>query len=217
MLNTVILMGRMTSNPELRQTNSGNTTCGFSLAIDRQTSNGEHQTDFIRCVAWNKTAEWMSRYTEKGTMLIVEGSIRTGSYTDKKYPDVTHYTTEIWANRVSYGETKQAHELMKQNSANRAGGSYNGGNGGNGGGYGSNGYDNGGTGSSYGGGNNYGGNGGNGGNYANGNSGSYNNSGNNAPSGNVNRAAPAPFDNFPPQIGGLSDFEEVISDTDLPF
>jgi single-strand DNA-binding protein len=198
MLNTVILMGRMTSNPELRQTNSGNTSCSFTIALDRQGSNGERQTDFIRCVAWNKTAEWMSKFTEKGTMLIVEGSIRTGSYTDKKYPDVTHYTTDIWANRVSYGETKQAHELMKQNSANRQGGNYGGGNGGN----------------------SYGGNGGNGGggNYGGGNGnngGSYNNNygGNNA--GNSNNAAP--FDNFPPQIGGLSDFEEVISDSDLPF
>ncbi|MDR0974698.1 MAG: single-stranded DNA-binding protein [Ruminococcus sp.] len=200
MLNTVILMGRLTANPELRQTNSGNTSCSFTVAIDRGTSpTGERQTDFIRCVAWNKQAEFMSKFTEKGSMIIVEGSLRTGSYTDKKYPDVTHYTTDVWANRVSFGETKAAHELSKQNS---------------GGGYGGN---------SYGGnsGNNYGGN--SGGNYGGNNNYGTNNSGGNSGGGfggNNTRANPPasnPFDNFPPQIGGLSDFEEVISDSDLPF
>jgi single-strand DNA-binding protein len=168
MLNNVILMGRLTQNPEIRQTNSGATSCSFSIAIDRPANqNGERQADFIRCTAWNKTAEWMSKYTEKGTMLIVEGSLRTGSYTDKKYPDVTHYTMDVWANRVSYGETKAAHELSKQNAGNRNENNYN---------------------------NNY---------------------------SQPNRT-PAPakqntYDNFPPQMGGLSDFEEVISDSDLPF
>ncbi|MDR0904061.1 MAG: single-stranded DNA-binding protein [Ruminococcus sp.] len=192
MLNTVILMGRLTANPELRQTNSGSTSCSFTVAVDRVVAAGaERQSDFIRCVAWNKNAEWMSKFTEKGSMVIVEGSIRTGSYTDRKYPDVTHYTTDIWANRVSFGETKQAHELAKQNSANRGNGSY--GNGGNyGGGNGGNSYSNGG--------NSYGG----------GNSGNNSYGGSNAPAGN------AP-DSFSPQIGGLSDFEEVISDNDLPF
>jgi single-strand DNA-binding protein len=191
MLNNVILMGRMTQNPELRQTNSGSQTCRFTIAIDRTPGpNGERQADFITCTAWNKTAEWMSKFTEKGTMLIVEGSLRTGSYTDKKYPDVTHYTMEVWTNRVTFGETKAAHELMKQNAANRPQGGY-----GAQGGYGQ---------------------GGQGGQGSYGGQSGYNNNYNNAPQ-NRAPAQQNPFDSFPPQLGGLSDFEEVISDSDLPF
>jgi single-strand DNA-binding protein len=170
MINNVILMGRLTANPETRQTNSGATSCRFTVAVDRGTTSpsGERQTDFISCTAWNKTAEFMTKFMEKGSMVIVEGQIRTSTYTDKKYPDVTHYSTDVWASRVSFGESKAAHDLAKQNSANRSSGNY----GGNQGGY-------------------------------------------TAPakqSGSSN-----PFDNFPPQMGGLSDFEEVISDSDLPF
>jgi single-strand DNA-binding protein len=200
MLNNVILMGRMTQNPELRQISNGSTNCRFTIAIDRGAGpNGERHTDFINCTAWDKNAEFMSKFTEKGTMLIVEGTLRTGSYTDKKYPDVTHYTTDVLAYRVSFGETKAAHELMKQNAANRPQGGYGGQSGYNAQGQG--GYNQGGYGNAQGGQSGQGG---------------YNNSYNNAPQ---NRA-PAnsnPFDSFPPQIGGLSDFEEVISDSDLPF
>jgi single-strand DNA-binding protein len=193
MLNTVILMGRLTANPETRQNSTGSISCNLTIALDRPVAQGaERQTDFIRCTAWNKTAEFMTKYFEKGSLVIVEGSLRSGSYTDRKYPDVTHYTTDVSATRVSFGETKAAHELSKQNSANRAAGGY----GGNG--YGGNG-NYGGSNSNYG---NYGGNGGNAGNT--GNQGGYN-----PPAGN-------PFDN-PSQMGGLSDFEEVISDADLPF
>jgi single-strand DNA-binding protein len=196
-------MGRLTANPELRQAPSGTTTCGFTLAIDRLSSSEQRQVDFIRCTAFNKNAEWMSKYTEKGSMVIVEGTIKTGSYTDKKYPDVTHYTSDIWVNRVTFGETRAAHELSKQNAANRGDG-YGGGYGGNNGGYGGN--------------NGY--NGGNSGGYGNG--GGYNSGGNGGYQNNGYQSRPAekaPAANAFPDtsIGDLSDFQPVISEGELPF
>ena len=110
MLNKVILMGRLTADPELRQTPNGVSTCQINVAVDRgyTTQNGERQTDFITVVAWRQTAEFISRYFAKGRMIIVEGSLRTRSYTDKRYPDVTHYVMEVHADNVQFGETKAA-------------------------------------------------------------------------------------------------------------
>lgn len=110
MLNKVILMGRLTADPELRQTPNGVSTCQFNVAVDRgyTTQSGERQTDFITVVAWRQTAEFVSRYFAKGRMIIVEGSLRTRSYADKRYPDVTHYVMEVQADNVQFGETKAA-------------------------------------------------------------------------------------------------------------
>lgn len=110
MLNKVILMGRLTADPELRQTPSNISTCRFTVACDRRYSGQgqERQTDFITVVAWRQTAEFVSRYFSKGSMIIVEGNLRTGSYNDKKYPDVKHYTTEVYADQVSFGESKKS-------------------------------------------------------------------------------------------------------------
>ena len=116
-INKVILMGRLTADPELRQTNNGTNTCRFTVAVDgnmNQTTN-ERRTDFITVVAWNKTAEFVSRYFNKGRLILVEGCLRTGSYDDKKYPDVKHYTCEVIAENVSFGETK---------SSSQSGGGY---------------------------------------------------------------------------------------------
>ena len=97
MLNKVILMGRLTADPELRQTPSGVSTCQITVACDRNfVSQGqERQADFITVVAWRQTAEFISRYFSKGKMIIVEGSLRTRTYDDKRYPDVRHYVTEV--------------------------------------------------------------------------------------------------------------------------
>jgi single-strand DNA-binding protein len=111
MLNKVILMGRLTADPELRQTASGISSCRFTVAVDRgykSRETGERQTDFISVTAWRQTAEFVSRYFSKGKMIIVEGNLRTGSYTDRNHPDVTHYTTDVYADNVSFGETKAA-------------------------------------------------------------------------------------------------------------
>jgi single-strand DNA-binding protein len=104
MINKAILMGRLTRDPELRHTNSGTAVCSFSLAINN--GFGENaQTDFINCVAWNKTAEFVSKYFSKGKMIIVIGRISTRSWDG---PDgKKNYATEVVANEVSFGESKR--------------------------------------------------------------------------------------------------------------
>ena len=103
-------MGRLTADPELRQTASNTATCTFTVACDRNFSaqGQERQADFITVVAWRQTAEFVSRYFRKGSMIVVEGNLRTGSYTDKKYPDVKHYTPEVYADQVYFGESKKS-------------------------------------------------------------------------------------------------------------
>lgn len=85
MLNKVILMGRITADPELKQTPNGVSVTTFSLAVERSYSGKgtERQTDFINCVAWRNTAEFISRYFTKGKMMAVEGSLQVRSYEDR--------------------------------------------------------------------------------------------------------------------------------------
>ena len=75
-MNRVCLLGRITADPELKQTTSGISACSFTLAVDRgfKDAKGERQTDFISCIAWRQTAEFISRYFSKGKMIIVEGA-----------------------------------------------------------------------------------------------------------------------------------------------
>jgi len=115
-MNKVILKGRLTADPELRQTQSGISSCRFTLAVDRKfadKSTGERQADFVSCTAWRSTAEFVSRYFTKGSMILVEGALRTGSYTDKNHSDVTHYTTDVFVDNVEFCESKK-----KDNSQN---------------------------------------------------------------------------------------------------
>ena len=85
MLNNVVLMGRLTADPELRQTSTGIEVTSFSIAIDRGyvRQGEERQTDFINCVAWRQTAKFISSYFRKGQMIAVTGSIQTRNYEDK--------------------------------------------------------------------------------------------------------------------------------------
>ena len=85
MLNKVILMGRFTADPELRQTPNGVSVTSFRIAVDRNfnSNDGERQADFINIVAWRQTAEFIVRYFVKGQMIALEGSIQTRSYEDK--------------------------------------------------------------------------------------------------------------------------------------
>lgn len=104
-MNKVILVGRLTADPELRQTPSGVASCRFTVAIDRKFADkntGEKQSDFITCVAWRQTAEFVSRYFNRGKMIALEGSLRTGKYQDKNHSDVTHYTTEVYVDNVEF-------------------------------------------------------------------------------------------------------------------
>ena len=104
-MNKVVLVGRLTADPELRQTQSGIASCQFTVAVDRRFADkntGERQADFIRCQAWRQTAEFVSKYFSKGKMIALEGSLRTGSYTDKNHSDVTHYTTDVLVDNVEF-------------------------------------------------------------------------------------------------------------------
>ena len=112
MINKVILMGRLTKDPELRYTNNKTPVCSFTIAVNN--GYGEkQQTDFINCVAWNKTAEFVTKYFAKGKMLIIaDGRISTRSWetTDGKRA----YATEVVANEVSFGETKSSQQTATQ-------------------------------------------------------------------------------------------------------
>ena len=108
MLNRVILMGRLTRDPELRTTPSGGSVASFSLAVDRSyaKTGEERQTDFINCVAWRGTADFVSKYFTKGMMMIVEGRIQSRSWEDTT--GNKRYATEVVAENVQFGETKKA-------------------------------------------------------------------------------------------------------------
>ena len=82
MINRVILTGRLTNNPELKYTTSGNAVATFNLAVNRQfkNQNGEREADFIRCIIWRKSAENLTNFTHKGSLIGVEGRIQTRSY-----------------------------------------------------------------------------------------------------------------------------------------
>lgn len=117
MLNKVILMGRMTRDPEFRQTTSGTPVCRFSLAINRQFANkqtGERETDFVDCDAWRNTAEFISRYFSKGSMIIVEGQLRNNNYTDNN--GVKHYAMRVLVDNVSFCESKGSGENQQQDA-----------------------------------------------------------------------------------------------------
>ena len=119
MINKAILMGRLTRDPELRHTGTGTPVCSFSIAIDN--GYGENrQTDFINCVAWNKTAEFVSNYFEKGKMIIVIGRISTRSWEGQD--GKKNYVTEVVASEVSFGESKRSGEGAAPQQS--AGGAY---------------------------------------------------------------------------------------------
>lgn len=111
MINKVILMGRLTRDPEMRHTNSGTPVTTFSLAIN--SGYGENQrTDFVNCLAWNKTAEFVTKYFTKGKMIIVIGRITTRSW--ETQDGKRAYATEVIANEVSFGETKSSQQTATQ-------------------------------------------------------------------------------------------------------
>lgn len=112
MMNKAILMGRMTRDPEIRYSNGPEQTAvgRFTLAVDRrgQRQGNQQNADFIPCVAFGKKAEFVEKYTHKGTKVIVEGEIRTGSYTNREGRKV--YTTEIYVSDIEFAESKAAAE-----------------------------------------------------------------------------------------------------------
>lgn len=125
-MNKTILMGRLTSDPELRHSQSGVASCKFTIACDRRFANkqtGQREADFISCLAFKNTAEFISRYFTKGKMIAVEGSLRTGSYQDRNHSDVTHYTTDVLVDNVEFCGDKgsgQTEQTPAQNIVNQA-------------------------------------------------------------------------------------------------
>ncbi|MDE6501827.1 MAG: single-stranded DNA-binding protein [Ruminococcus sp.] len=186
-MNKVILMGRLTADPVLRQTPSGTVSCNFSIAVNRKFANkqtGERDADFIRCTAWRTTAEFINRYFKKGSMICVEGELRQSNYQDKNHPDVMHYSYDVQVDSVEFTGSKAETGTT--------------------GGYGNN--------------NNYN-------NY-------NNNNGYSAPQGNYNalpqdnhnNASSAPAQSYNVQnnnnsvsYGNMNDYEEILSDGDVPF
>lgn len=110
MFNKVVLIGRLTRDPELRHTNNNIPVCSFSLAVNRPYSNNQDKdVDFINCTAWRKQAENISRYVSKGSLVAVEGRIQTGEYMDEKI-NAKRYTTEIVCDSVTFLESKSQRE-----------------------------------------------------------------------------------------------------------
>lgn len=108
-MNKVILMGRLTRDPEVRYTQGDNASAvaRFSLAVDRRfKKDGEQTADFINCVAFGKTGEFIEKYGRKGTKFVVEGRIQTGSYTNKDGQKV--YTKDVVVEQVEFAESKDS-------------------------------------------------------------------------------------------------------------
>lgn len=117
MLNHVVLMGRLTADPELRTTPNGTSCCSFTLAVERNYSakGEERQTDFIRIVAWRNTAEFIGKYFEKGQLIALEGSIQTRQYKDKQGNNRTAF--EVIAQSVYFAESKKKENAEPKVSA----------------------------------------------------------------------------------------------------
>lgn len=121
-MNKVILCGRLTADPELKQTQSGIASCRFTVAVDRKIANketGEKEADFITCVAWRKSAEFVSKWFNKGKMIVVEGTLRNNNYQDKNHSDVMHYTMDVMVDNVEFaGDSKSSNNNAPQQPAN---------------------------------------------------------------------------------------------------
>lgn len=106
-MNKVILMGRLTADPELRYTTNNIPLCRFSIAVDRpfQKQGEERQADFFRVTAWRSTGEFASRYFRKGMRVLVEGSIRNNDYEDNQ--GIKHYSVDVQADRLYFADGKR--------------------------------------------------------------------------------------------------------------
>ena len=108
MLNHIVVMGRLTRDPELRRTGSGIAVASFSLAVDRDFApkdGGNRETDFIDCVAWRQTGEFVSKYFTKGRMAVVSGRLQIRQWTDKDGNN--RRSAEIVADNVYFGDSKR--------------------------------------------------------------------------------------------------------------
>lgn len=121
MLNRVVLVGRLTKDPDLRYTASGVAVANFTIAVNRPFSNqqGEREADFINCVIWRKPAENLANYMSKGSLIGVDGRIQTRSYDNQEGKRV--YVTEIAADSVQFLESRNGKGQSPQNSGQGSG------------------------------------------------------------------------------------------------
>ena len=115
MINRVVLVGRLTKEPELRTTPSGAKVCQYTLAVNRtRKAEGQPDADFINCVSWNKTAELMNQYLSKGALIGIEGRIQTRSYDNQQGQKV--YVTEVQCESVQFLEPIRSVDEQNQQS-----------------------------------------------------------------------------------------------------
>ena len=125
MLNHIVIMGRLTRAPELRRTGSGIAVASVSVAVDRDIANkesGERETDFIDCVAWRGTGEFVSKYFQKGCMIVVSGRLQIRSWTDKD--GNKRRSAEIVADNVYFGSSRRDDASNGSYNNNSYGGNY---------------------------------------------------------------------------------------------
>ena len=123
MLNHITIMGRLTRDPELRRTGSGIAVASFTVAVDRDfggRDGGERETDFIDCVAWRQTGEFVSKYFTKGSMIVVSGRLQIRNWTDKE--GNKRRTAEVVADNVYFGESRRSADSNASYGGNTYGG-----------------------------------------------------------------------------------------------
>ena len=128
MLNHITIMGRLVRDPELRRTGSGVAVASFTVAVDRdfgKNENGEKETDFIDCVAWRQTGEFVSKYFTKGRMIVVSGRLQIRSWTDKD--GNKRRTAEVVADNCYFGDSKRDGDSGSSYGGNTYGGNAYGG------------------------------------------------------------------------------------------
>ena len=118
-MNKVILVGRLTKDPDLRYTQNGEAVANFTVAVNRpfRNKNGEQEADFINCVTWRKQAENLAQYTGKGSMIAIEGRIQTRSYEGKDGKMV--YVTEVLAENIQYLDNKKSGKAQQPKQQRR--------------------------------------------------------------------------------------------------
>ena len=125
MLNHIVIMGRLTRDPELRRTGTGVAVTSFTLAVDRDfggRDGGEKETDFIDCVAWRQTGEFVSKYFTKGRMIVVSGRLQIRSWTDKD--GNKRRTAEVVADNCYFGDSKRDDQGGSYGGNNYGGNTY---------------------------------------------------------------------------------------------
>jgi len=124
MLNRIVIMGRLTRDPELRRTQSGLPVTSFSMAVDRdfKSQSGERETDFIDVVAWRQTAEFVSKFFAKGRMAVVEGRLQMRDWTDRD--GNKRRSAEVVADNVYFGESRREGDGGRQDGFSAPVGGY---------------------------------------------------------------------------------------------